>query len=683
MSKKDDDLARIWKRRLASFLTWRDEEIDEDQNRRFVEFYQSEFWRSKGSGPRAGVPLVFAYVDVKMSALDGKIGEFEAVPRSLHAERVNRAEALLNYEAYHLNWRREWQKAHLAAHLTDYGGWLKIGWDAQYGPVRVEDDDERVMGEDGKQVEHDVNVRKDHPWVKHIEGKDVAFDTTATELTDAKWMATRYSRSVGDLSRDKRVTNSVAKDLVSAVGGGEDAAKEKVVDCWEIWDAVERKVYHLCPKVNTLLYAPRPWPFDLNGFPLVHLKFMDAWDKKSERIRPIFGMASIRPWFSLNEQRNQFRTNALITSDRLVPKYIVERDTFDLTGKQVFESRTIAAAITVRPGKQIRPLDAPSTRPDDRHTDQLVLDDYRFASGVAEQQAGVGGADGDTTATEIVSRERASGSRTGLMASKYDEFLSDMARKVLILLKLFWPKEREFPIIDSLASGRVVGYTEFSDEWKLAEYDIVRIKPDSARPRNEAGERQAAIQLGNTLAQLGPQLMQMEMLSKQTFGEATFSAMGFLQWFMPKLATDIPPGAMEEIFPTLDQQDPEKENLAMFAGGDAIVLPEDVDQRHVRSHVRFLTVYQDGEYGEPQPEVIHMIQDHITEHMAAQAIEQGALMQQGQEQGQEQGQQPQAGQQHQQRPQGEMASMPGSPAPGDIQRFAQPEQNTLQGPVAI
>jgi hypothetical protein len=161
---------------------------------------------------------VFTYVDVKLSSLDGRIGEFEAVPRALHAERVNRAEALLNYEAWHLGWRREWQKAHLDAHLTDYGGWLKLGWGAQYGDAQGAERDGRVTDEAGKQVEHDQNVRRDHPWVKYISGKDVAFDTEGSELSDASWVAMKYRRTIDDLTRDDRIRDDAVVALKAASG---------------------------------------------------------------------------------------------------------------------------------------------------------------------------------------------------------------------------------------------------------------------------------------------------------------------------------------------------------------------------------------------------------------------------------------------------------------------------------
>jgi hypothetical protein len=314
-------------------------------------------------------------------------------------------------------------------------------------------------------------------------------------------------------------------------------------------------------------------------------------------------------------------------------------------------------------------------------TDVQVMDDFRFASGVAEQQAGVGMSGSDTTATEIIERSKFSGSRTNQMADKYDDFLSQMARKVMILLKLFWPSERSFPIIDSLHSGGVTGFTDFPDEWKTAEYDIVRLKPESARPHNRATERQQAIQIGTTLSQLAPALMQAELMSRQTYGEATFSAMGFLRWFMGKFDREIPKSAMEDMFPTMDQQDPKQENVAMYAGGDAMVLPEDNDQRHIRSHVRFVSLYQQGEWGEPNPEVIEIARAHITEHLAGLAVEQGLvkfgqnLQQQQQPQ---QPQQPQSGGGNLMPGQGNIESVPGPAMPNDANAFAQPEQGGLQ-----
>lgn len=617
---------KIWRDRIAKFLDWRDKEINEDQNQRFVHYYMSNFWRGKSDTPRGGVPLVFTYADVKISALDGADSEFEAKPRDIRYEgQVNAAQAVFNYERRELKWRREWRKALIMAVLTDYGGWIKIGWDSEFG----EDDAQEGAGGGqrevkGRRIEHDFNIRHDHPWCKQFSGKDVAFDTTTgTELSDVAWVAVRYRRSLQDL-KDDPLNRKAAIEDITRRGTSRGKNEDETEELWEIWDGRRKRLLHFCGKVrDKFVRDPKPWPIDVEGYPIKHLKFFDAFTRDGE-LRPVFGMAAVRPWFSLNEQRNRFRTNALIASDRLLPKYTGERNTFDGNGKQVFESQIIASFVTTKPGKKIEPLATPNVKADDRLNDQLVNEDFRFASGVAEQQAGVGQEGGDTTATEIIDRKQNYQTRTNDMRTTWEEFLSDVARALLLLIRKYYPPSREVPIYDAGANA-IVDTTQFSDEWRNAEYDIVRMKPGSTTPKSKEASQQAMVQIATMLTQLAPGLATTQQVLAQEEG-GTFSAVQCMKAILRRFSDELTPSEMALIFPEMDQTSPDEENLVLLSGGVVYVMPEDNDKLHLRSHVRLAMLYDAGHLGEPDEAISAGIHAHIEEHQAAELAENPELL---------------------------------------------------------
>lgn len=616
---------KIWRDRIARFLQWRDKEISEEQNCRFVQYYMSNFWRGKTDSPRGGVPMVFTYADVKISSIDGSDGDFEAKPRDVRYEgQVNAAEATFNYEKRELKWRREWRKALTMAVLTDYGGWVKIGWDSEFG----EDEGEEGAGggqreQGGRRIEHNFNVRHDHPWCKYFSGKDVAFDlATATELSDAAWIAIRYRRTQQDLQDDPLNRPAAIHEIVrrsSSRAKNEDEREE----LWEIWDGRTKRVLHFCGKVREqFIRDPKPWPLDLEGYPVKHLKFFDAFTEDGD-IRPIFGMAAVRPWFSLNEQRNKFRTNALVASDRLLPKYTGEKNTFDGNGKQVFESKIVASFVTTKPGKKIEPLATPNVKADDRLNDQLVNEDYRYASGVAEQQAGVGEMGSDTTATEIIDRKQNYQTRGNNMRGLWEEFLTDVARSILLLIREYYPPSRTVPIYDS-GTSRITDTTQFSDEWRKAEYDIVRISPGSTSPKSKESSQQTVVQIATLLTQLAPGLANTQQILGQLEG-GTFSATECLKAMMRRF-DEFSQSELALMFPDMDQTSPDEENLVLLAGGLVYVMPEDNDRMHLRSHVRFAMLYDQGAYGDADEGISEGIHAHIQEHQAAELAENPELL---------------------------------------------------------
>ena len=618
MAKQNEaEAVKSWAGRLTAFQSWRDKAIDAKENQLFLDYYESRFYQYDSNDPRAGIPLIFTYVDVIMSALDRAFPQIEILRRAdpRYTQVLNAAEAVLDYEQRECNYRRQFRKALLYGLLQDYCGWVKVGYSAEFGLNEEAQGgrDGHREGTKGELVEYDEYIKDEHPWVKWVDGRNVAFDHSCDEFTDAAWMAVEYERRLQDLVDDPEVRNDAIAQLERG-NDGNQVSKDAPIKLKEIWNKRDGKVYVWCERLtDQWLQDPKDWPLKVEGFPLVQLKFHDC-DGKS-----CFQMAPVRPLFPLNQERNRLRTNAIQTSSRFVPKYAGPQDTFTGNGMKIFENRQAGSFVTTQAGRMPKLIDLPTSRADDRLLDAQAMDDFRLASGVSEQQAGVGSQADNPTATEVIARERFSGSRIDNLRGTYEEFYSKAVKKVFLIVQQNYPPARWIPIFNP-GTREISDWTQFSQEWKEAEYGLIGIRPGSTAPPSKEGRQAKVLQIGNTLAQLIQSLAVAEQTYRQ--GGKVIDTSHLWKALLRPFDTEISQAEWERILPEIAGQDADQENMAMLAGGDAIVLDEDDDRVHLRIHTRFFSLYQTDEFEEGvDPEIRQRILQHIRDHQAAQLVE--------------------------------------------------------------
>ena len=617
-ASSEEEMVKRWGRRLAAFESWKGkkENFDKKLNERFMDYYRSMFYDKTSKADRAGINLVYAYVSIVMAGISKANPKPLAVPRGIdYTEEVNVGEAVLAYEMYECNYRKELELMGVTALLNDMGGWVKVGYDSEFGYAEKEktrEDGHRLGRDKDEVVEYDEYVKSEHPIVKWVPSEDVAFDcAVSNDIEEASWAAIRVRRTRGDMRDDPAYRQEVVKKIFSYLRADED--EDEIEELWEIWDKKRRMLYVYCEKCkDDFLMEPKLWPYDVEGFPLVHLKFVDVPGK-------IFGQCPVRTFFQLVEELNRLRSTFMLKSRHTVPKWVTRKNTLDSEGKAAFEDSTPMTLIeTLGDPSAIVALDQPQVPMDERHLAKDVMDDFRFVSGTSEQQAGVGSSS-DVTATEVIARQQSSQSRIGNMRERYEHAWEKVLKKVLLLVKQFYKPDRIIPII---GEGQYVeDWTKWTAAWRDAEYDIVGIQMGSTAPMSREARQQRLNQAAQTIPTLFQGIMQTETMAKANGRQMDGTIL--LRELIRPYDDDIDDKTWKLIFPDIaDTQDPYGENRTIQNGGMAIVLPGDNNGYHLKVHIPFYQDLVDGKYGTDQQtgSAIQMVLGHIKDHQGAMAV---------------------------------------------------------------
>lgn len=628
---------QVWCTLLNGFEEWRDNVISRSENREFKRYFSARYYTEKASPEdlRTGVPLIFTYADVKLSSLDKSFPQFLVVRRDRRYEQEsNAAEAVLSYEARENNWRKQMRKALREALLQDYGGWCKIGYSSEFALQNKHSDRDGYRTGDGKEaVEFNEDIQSEHPWVRQISGLDVAFDWQhCSEISDSRWMAFRSRQSLSAAIKDPSIEDGAKVALRSKFAGLKfDKMESLQIERWEIWDKRDKTVCVIYPEIKDhFLIKPRAWPFDLEGFPCVQIKFFDGVDADGGDI-PVFGMAPVRVHFNTNEALNALRSDDITASRRLVPKYCGEFDLFSGKGEAIFEGRAIGSYVPTKHGKAPNLIPLPNGRNDNRLLAADLMQDFRWGTAIEETSAGISDLK-ERTATEVTVREENASSRNASMQDAYDEAWGTVARKTLLIIQKFYPPHRVIPVYE-YGKDAPVDWTKFDDDWKKAEYGHVGIYANSTARPSKDGRRQRAMQLAGVLPQLIMGVASTSLQLKQM--GRSFNESILMRGLLREMDNELFSSAeLQEMWPdAYDAGDPSQENAIIMAGGRVFVAPGDDDDLHLDTHIRMATMIQDpelsdqamAELGTPDLEtlrndVLPTLLEHIDEHESKKAL---------------------------------------------------------------
>jgi hypothetical protein len=499
---------------------WRNKESYDTSWKRWIDLYRGKQYTGNSTNDRLIINIIFATKNVLGPAVAINNPEFTVSA----VDPQSQAQAMLTTEILNYLWRTHRYQSEFRLAVDDFiimgHGWIKCGYKFVKEPEvkqtdvasqTQDDDDAATEGIDDREdtegnVESEMIVRDDRPFVERISPFDVFVDPDARHPKEMRWIAQRTWRALADVQVDERYSASARKKVgakswskwgADADGDARDNTEPggiQYAEVFEFYDLKRNTVSTFALDGTTddgvygaagFLIKPKEIPFGF-GHPFVMLRNFEVPD----HFYPIGDVEQIESLqFELNETRNQMMNHR----KRFARKWIYNRDAFDRDGVQALESDIDNAMIPVvtddNPAGVIAPLPAIVTPPEFYNQSDLISTDMDRVSGVSDYQRGAQTAI-KRTATEAAMIQDAANSRAMDRLSKIEDVLAQVGERIIGLMQQFMTGEKVARII-SLPGAN---WLQYDKDYLQGNFDF-HVVGGSTEPRNETFRRQSAMQL--------------------------------------------------------------------------------------------------------------------------------------------------------------------------------------------
>lgn len=503
----------------------------------FIRRYRNEVRADQYTvqGHRVNVPIGTGMIDSMHSALTAT--DVEIVLRAL--AKGTRDQARVAEQAMRNVWREADVDSARDAACKDallVGiGWVKVGYDYADEEKEVPRSEEDIQADVDQVInesvvrglkppspdevaqvvpvtERVVEVKRDRIVVDYVPWEDLIYDHTAKRVEDIRWVCLKslvpaYEVHTNQEFRDylrrhnipfKELEDIVADAEVSSEITGREATEDDdritLLDYYDFEAGVVCTFPKSQPKLK-LLERAIPFAFmddlrDRNPFvPLITRVDPD-------NVRGIADMELLAP--SLDEL-NMYRSNLATYLERMKPKVMGPESAFNEAGRQAMQSQEWGAFVPLDGGvdvNQIKTLEPPPIPQEFFGMQERIMLDMREATGINEMMRGFF-SDRKRTATEAMAVEAGSNMRHGEKFSRMQKFLEDVARRVLILMQLFY----EQPRITRLSEDSEDVDWEWTADDIVLEADLeINLSPKEVR--DSAARQERAVMLINLVAPL-------------------------------------------------------------------------------------------------------------------------------------------------------------------------------------
>lgn len=356
-------------------------------------------------------------------------------------------------------------------------------------------------------------VDRDRVVVDYVPWDEVLVDPTAKRPDDIRWLD-----HVTKVPADEVRTNEVYRQYVEESGVGVKALEELEAD--EVLNDDTRGSRDIMAETDEFITVHEMWDF-VNGtictftesgdFLLNEqvnpLAFMDDLIDRNpfvplilrtnpDELRGISDMELMEP--SLDELE-MYRSNLANYLERVKPKLLGPADAFGTAGKEAMESQEWISYVplenNVNAG-EVQPLNPPALPSEVFAMEQRIENHIREATGVSELMRGLF-PDRKRTATETSEVVAASSARQAEKRNRLESFYTDIARRILFYMQLFYEGERISRIVDDM--GDV--------EWEWNNEDItfeaaLDVELSAKEPKNYQTRKDDAFMIINNLMPL-------------------------------------------------------------------------------------------------------------------------------------------------------------------------------------
>lgn len=517
---KHSALLSRYQSELKRSIRWRSNNGFDDLWKRMRDLYHGKHLSSASTADRVVINMAFANKNVIAPSVAVNNPRFTVnARRAEYGPQAQIAEEVLNYQ-----WRTNRFQEQFRRAVDDWlifgHGWVKVGYKFVTEPKVKQPsdtaDDPYDAGSEGiddrepveGNVESERNVLDDRPYAERVSPFDMFVDPDARTMEDARWVAQRIRRPVGDVKVDSRYRPNIRKNVQASTSArwsdtgrtgstqpepaSLEAAEAGFVDIIEMYD-LRRKYYCVFSENGTdgLLIGPEDMPYSF-GHPFLMMRNYDVPDE----FYPMGELEQIEtPQLELNETRSQMLNHR----KRYARKYLYSEDAFSDPGINALESEKDNTMIPVAAGMDINrviiPMPTVGTPPDFYNQSELIQGDIDRVSGVTDYMRGQV-PEIRRTATEAAMMQDAANSRAADKMARVETFLGQLGERVIQLMQQYMTGEQ---VIRVVGQQNMPVWVNFDRDYIQGQFDF-EVEAGSTQPQNEMFRRQSAVQLVDAMA---------------------------------------------------------------------------------------------------------------------------------------------------------------------------------------
>ena len=501
------DIIARYRNNIEQSRKWRKEDKYDRVWRRMIDMYKGKHYEHLSDEDRMLVNMSFSTINViapSVAVNHPKITVGAREPKD--GDRAVITEAIINYWWRHFDCQSSLRRA-----VDDYlilgHGWLKVGYrfveeervkemNASTNPADIID-----IEQEGSNVETEMIVLEDRPFVERVSPFDVFVNAEATSMSDLRWIAQRIKRPLRDVQNDKRYGRAARMEAAptswSKYGDEVKGAKpnrnpnDAFVEVWEYYDLTTKTMSVFCNGGDTFLIPPRTIPYAF-GHPFVMIRNYDV----PENFYPIGELEAIEP---LQLELNETRTQMMNHRKRFSRKWLYKESAFDADGRSALESdedNVMVPVMSDEPlGGVVAPMPAVINPPDMYNVSNMILSDIDRISGVGEFMRG-GASEISRTATEAAMMQDAMNARTSDKLAEIERTIASCARRLIGLAQQYMTGEQ---VVRVVGSNAMPIWVTFDRDYIDGEFDF-EVEAGSTQPVNESFRRQMALQMVDAMA---------------------------------------------------------------------------------------------------------------------------------------------------------------------------------------
>ena len=500
------DLLGRYRSKLTQSKRWRKNEEYDDMWRRMIDMYRGKHYDNLSDADRTLVNMAFSTINVISPSVSVNYPKIVvSARRPEDGDRATVTEAIVNYWWRHYGCQDEFRKA-VKDKLIIGHGWVKTGY-RFVEEERVKQADPNVEHNDVLDLEADTNVEtemvilEDRPFVERISPFDVYVDPDGTTLKDIKWIAQRIKRPLADVRNDRRYNSNARYEVQPtqyskyALDGQtprpDTSSKESYVEVWEFYDIPKGTMCIFAEGSDKFLVAPTKIPFAF-GHPFVMLRNYDV----PEHFYPMGELEAIE---GLQHELNETRTQMMNHRKRFSRKWLYKESAFDPDGRAMLESDEDNVLVPVMGdeplGGVITPMPAVINPPEFYNQSSLIAGDMDRVSGVSDYMRGAM-PEIRRTATEAAIAQDASNARAADKLAIIEIEIGKTAARLVALAQQYMTGEQVARVVGSNALPL---WIRFDRDYIQGEFDF-EVEAGSTQPVNESFRRQMALQMVDAMA---------------------------------------------------------------------------------------------------------------------------------------------------------------------------------------
>ena len=361
---------------------------------------------------------------------------------------AEKTELELNYWAKELEVRQVVRKAAIDGEATNHGY-------AYLGKTQAGDGYDSKISD---RRENHPTIKSGQPFVRRLSPKQVLVPPGYTDLEDCPWVDIVWIKPLRHVQQKfgERADDVQATEYVTVDGDDKnqrfneflESDDVKMVKLHNVWDKETKKVYVFAQDyTEDFLEDPIDWPWDLEGFPLVHYRPEDIPDE-------YYGTPPISYTLPQQKELNAARTftkgrfsrtkSSVFVTDS-VPDKVMDDYKKGLDG-QMYKIGNIEGPI----GQHMQ---FDNGLPLDQHGlayGQVIMSDIMQIDGISAEQRGSGDPNSDS-ATSSANIEKNVQIRGGERSDKIRTFYLQIFKKLWMLLKIFPDTKRTRRIVGAVA----------------------------------------------------------------------------------------------------------------------------------------------------------------------------------------------------------------------------------------